>query len=241
MSLTFVNDTYDWKNLSLIDFLKEGHIPIEWKNFFESNIENLNKISDFIDSKKTENIIYPPIKNVFKAFISPDKIKVVILGQDPYHNGSAVGYCFSVLSGNNINPSLRNIYKELKANGYNNIKEDGDISHWAKQGCFLLNTSLTVEKSIPDSHTNIWNDFTNNVIKYLANNYKNLVWLLMGSKAHYFQNLIDFKNNKVICTSHPSPFSAHRNTKKIQSFFGSNCFNEINSYLEKVNKSKIVW
>lgn len=252
MSLQFSENTYSWNEMSLWDFLNEGNIPSGWKDFFIQNQDILYTISEKLEEEKKLNsklIIYPPVNQVFRSFIPLEKIKVVILGQDPYHSGttefdgSAVGYCFSVLPGNRINPSLRNIYKELKNEDYD-VKEDGDLSHWVDQGCFMLNTALTVEKGCADSHTAFWYDFTEKVIKYIVDNCTNVVWLLMGSKAYKFGVLIPKEGesrHSVFCTSHPSPLSATRSTNWIPAFIGSFVFNGINEKLKKYGKRKIKW
>jgi uracil-DNA glycosylase len=136
MSLIFLNYICSWKTLTLWNYLLEGNIPKNWNYFFEHNKHELFKISKMLE---TSTHIFP---KVFRSFINPS---IVILGQDPYHNGSAVGYCFSVLPGNNINPSLNNIYTELKNNGYE-ITKNGILNHWVDQGCFMLNTSLTLSR-----------------------------------------------------------------------------------------------
>ena len=242
MQIKLVESYYSWSEMSIWDFLLEGNIPSGWKNFFIEYQYIVYTISKVLESEKKNKLIYPPINYVFRAFIPIKKIKVVVLGQDPYHSGtdefncSAVGYCFSVANcGNKINPSLRNIYKELKRDGYN-IKEDGNLSHWVDQGCFMLNTSLTVNKGEPESHIKIWNNFTVNVIKYLADNTDGIIWLLMGSKAHKFKEYIG-TNHIIFLTSHPSPFSYMRSSGDIPSFYGSNVFSNINNQL----KNKIMW
>ena len=239
--IQFVNTKYDWKHLSLITFINEGNIPKLWEYFF---IENSNVLLDISNKlSNVSNTIYPNINKVFRAFIKPTDIKVVILGQDPYHNSSAVGYCFSVLQGNTINPSLKNIYKELQLEGYD-ITKNGLLYHWVKQGCFMLNTALTVEKGKPDSHTKIWHSFTKNVIRWLANNRSDIVWLLMGTKAHRYRDIINnsIYSQYILRTSHPSPFSAYKNIDNdIPSFIGSNVFRKINSYLDILHKKTIKW
>lgn len=245
MSVQFLNAKYSWKEMSLWQFLEEGNIPSGWNEFFIKSQNILYKISEELEKEKKKNtklVIYPPVNNVFRAFIPLDKIKVVIIGQDPYHNGSAVGYCFSVLPGNSINPSLKNIYKQLKNEDYE-VKEDGILTHWVDQGCFMLNTSLTVEKANVDSHTSFWYDFTENVIRYVTENTHNIVWLLMGAKAHKFSSIIiNSKNNhKTFETTHPSPFSAHKGTNMIPAFFGSDVFTQINDKLKEYGKSAIEW
>lgn len=236
--LKFVEKKYSWEDMSLWQYLEEGHIPTAWKDFFLNNQKVLYDISEAI-SKENNKKIYPPIHKVFRAFIPTRKIKVVILGQDPYHNGSAVGYCFSVLPGNSVNPSLRNIYKELKREGFE-LKEDGVITHWADQGCFLINTALTVKKGCADSHTSFWYDFTENAVKYVADHCENVAWLLMGRKAQKFKQFIP-ESHLAICTSHPSPFSAHKGYRDVPAFIGSDAFSSINSYLEGKGETSIEW
>ena len=239
VALYFNNKHYLWKDMSLMDFLIEGNVPSKWKQFFEDNEKHLTDISEKL-GKESPDSIYPPINQVFRSFIPLDKIRVVILGQDPYHNGSAVGYCFSVLPGNRINPSLKNIYKELKQSGHDDIKEDGILNHWVDQGCFMLNTALTVEKACPDTHTEMWMEFTENAIKHVSVNCKDVVWLLMGSKAQNFSDLIP-NDHCILSTSHPSPFSAHRKTKTSPCFLGSGVFIKTNDWLVKKGYKKIKW
>ena len=131
------------------------------------------------------------------------------------------------------------MYKELRGEGYE-IKEDGILTHWVDQDCFMINTALTVEKGCPDTHTSFWYDFTESAIKYVADNCKNVVWLLMGAKAHKFKKFIP-KEQLSICTSHPSPFSAHRSSATVPSFLGSNAFIEINARLEEDGETQINW
>jgi len=240
--INFIEEKYCWKTLNLWDYLLEGNYPSSWKDFFlrEDVQKDLQSISDQLEEESKRCIIYPEINKVFRAFIPLEDIKVVILGQDPYHNSSAVGFCFSVLPGNSINPSLRNIYKELKNEGYD-IKEDGVLTHWADQGCLLLNTALTVEKSYADSHTGIWYEFSEKVIQYIAKNTRNVAWLLMGSKALEFKEHILGENHYIVVSSHPSPFSAHRSFRNHPAFLGSKVFYKINKFLKKFNRKPIIW
>lgn len=236
MTLIFHEEEWSWNILSLWQFIEERNYPVAWSRFFEKEeiMNILKEISKKIVSKKP---IYPPINRVFRTFTLPkEKIRVVILGMDPYHNpGSAVGLCFSVPKGGKINPSLRNIYSELEREGYTGEK-NGDLSHWLEQGVFMLNTALTVEEGSPDSHTDAWYDFSRAVIREI--NDEGVIWLLMGAKAIAFQDSI---SGKVIKTSHPSPFSAHRNSKDASAFLGSGAFTRINSYLEKQSLPMIKW
>jgi len=238
--IEFLNDKYDWNRCSLEKFIEEGNLPSnDWKNFFEKKEvrSELKKISSLLESETDQ--IYPELNKVLRPFYTTPlkKIKVVILGQDPYHNGSAVGLCFSVKPGNFINPSLRNIYYELKNSGYK-IGKRGDISHWAKQGCFLLNTALTVRKGQADTHTNYWFNFSELVINYISKN-TNAVWLLMGSKALNFSRYIE--KGDILVTSHPSPFSASSGFREYEAFLGSKIFRKVNDLLEKKGKEKIIW
>ena len=240
MNLELVDGTYDWKDMTIIDFLNEGNIPTEWKKLFLSEIETLQDIS--ISLNKIKYIIFPPIHQVFRAFyLTPlHKIKTVILGQDPYHNGSAVGICFSVLSGNKINPSLQNIYNELENEGFR-PKKDGNLFHLCEQGCLLLNTALTVEKGDPESHVSIWYEFSEKVIRYISENTSNTAWLLMGKKALDFKTHIDTSKHKIFGTSHPSPLGAYRPYRNYPAFISSGVFRQINNYLQKINKKPIKW
>jgi len=242
MSITLIDEQYSWKTQTLEEFINEGNIPIGWEDYFNdfSNREKINDISSKLKEQSKENIIYPPINYVFRALIRLPKIKVVILGQDPYHNGSAVGLCFSVKKGNAINPSLRNIYKELELEQYN-VNKDGDLSHLYNQGCLLLNLSLTVNKGEPDSHTRIWSSFTYTIIKYISDNTSNIIWLLMGNNAQSSLKHIDTNKHVIFKTSHPSPFSAYNSYRDVPAFIGSNIFKKINNNLSLQNKNEIKW
>jgi len=236
--IEFANGSYDWRELSLMQFLDEGHIPSSWVEFFtrEDVKSELKSISEFLQKDVEKGtIVYPAINHVFRAFTPLKKLKFVLLGMDPYHNGSAIGLCFSVKPGNRINPSLKNIYRELANEGYT-VREDGDLTHWAKQGCFMLNTALTVRKSHPDSHTKIWSKFTEKIILYVAEKRPDLVWVLMGSKADAFRKYIP-NRAVILTTSHPSPFSAHKPYREHPAFLGSGIFRKINENLN----TKITW
>lgn len=226
--MLFLDDTYEWDNVSLAEYLSEGNVPSGWKDFFNrEDIQNdLGIISEEIDENRGDTI-YPSIDKVFKAFyMTPlDKVKAVIIGMDPYHNGSAVGLCFSVKNGNPINPSLRSIYRELKEEGYNPI-EDGDLTHWAKQGVLMLNMALTVLKGKAGSHTSIWYDFSEKVVKYIDEKRGDKVqWILMGSDAHQVKDLI--RNGIKHCTSHPMPLAAGRSSNSGVAFWGSGVFKKV--------------
>lgn len=227
---------YAWKDMSLMDFLNEGNTPSNWVELFSENKLLLQEVSNYLSA--VEKPIYPEINDVFRAFrIALKDIKVVILGQDPYHNsGAAVGLCFSV-GGNVINPSLRNIYTELETEGYNVVK-NGDLNHWVQQGCFMLNTALTVEEGKPGSHLEIWKTFMDRVL-YTVSSVSNIAWLFMGAKAFEYKHYSE--RGKAFITSHPSPFSAHKKFRDYPAFLGSNVFKNINGYLESENKGGIRW
>lgn len=237
-----IEEELNWKQHSLKNFLDEGNYPSQWLDFFTRNDiqEELEKISEFLYKEAQTVVIYPSIKNVFRAFYETDmkKMKAVILGQDCYHNGSAVGLCFSVPSDAKINPSLYNIYKELENEGYEPNK-NGDLSHLAKQGCLMLNTALTVEKARPESHIAIWYNFSEKLIEYISKHTKNIAWILMGSKAYSFNNNIkELNGHAIFVSSHPSPFSALKPFKNFSPFIGSGIFKKANDFLQE---RKINW
>lgn len=232
-----VNSTYNWNDMSLQQFIDSNQLPSKWSNFFDKQSvrDELLKISFNLEGS---SIIYPDLNRVFRAFYmtSPKNIKVVLLGQDCYHNGNATGLCFDVKPGSSINPSLRNIYKQLKMEGFNPC-ENGNLSHLPSQGVLMINAALSVEEGKPDSHSKLWYDFTVELVKYICDTKKNIVWLLMGSKAQHFEKYIDITQQRIIKTSHPSPFSALRSSKDIPAFIGSKCFTTINTLIEE----KINW
>ena len=209
-----------------------------WKEIFK-NYPKRNELGitvDNINKKRQTATIYPPKELVFKVFDLPlEDIKVVILGQDPYHNpGQACGLSFSVNDGVPLPKSLINIYKEL----YDDLgiipAKTGNLEKWFKQGIFLLNSVLTVEEYSPASHSNIgWQDFTDYIIETISQKNNNVVFVLWGSYARSKKTLIDSSRHKIIESPHPSPLSAYRG------FFGSKVFSRINSYLEEVGKKPI--
>lgn len=182
---------------------------------------------------------YPPFQNIFSAFeLCPfNKVKVVILGQDPYHGPSqAHGLSFSVPEGAPIPPSLRNIYKEIKEDVGKDIPVSGNLENWAKQGVLLLNATLTVKGGQPASHQGIgWETFTDAVIKKIAQDKEHVVFILWGKYAEAKANLIDQKKHLILIAPHPSPFSAYKG------FFGCKHFSQTNRYLLKTNQTPIAW
>ena len=201
------------------------------KDYFNDILKKVNKLYE-------EKVIYPPKKDVFNAFrLSYKDVKVVILGQDPYHGeGEAHGYAFSCLK-TPIPPSLKNIYKELYSDL--NIQKDmldGNLLPWVKQGVMLLNTGLTVEKDKPNSHKDIgWHTFTDAVIEKLNEREKPVVFILWGNNARDKKKLITNPQHLIIESPHPSPFSANNG------FFGSKPFSKTNDFLVKNGMSKINW
>lgn len=183
--------------------------------------------------------IYPPASKIFEAFNATPfpEVKVVILGQDPYHGpGQANGLCFSVNPGVSYPPSLLNIFKEIQNETGKSIPEDGDLSRWARQGVLLLNTSLTVREHSPKSHSSIgWEQLTDSAIRKLASEREGIVFMLWGSDAIRKASLIDKDKHLVLTSPHPSPLSAYRG------FFGNNHFIRANEYLVSSGKSPIEW
>ena len=204
------------------------------KDYFSEIKQNLLK------EKQTGKTIYPPGKLIFNAFDSTpfDQVKVVILGQDPYHGaGQAMGLCFSVNRGIAIPPSLRNIYKELNQDIAFTIPNHGDLSKWTEQGVFLLNTGLTVRAHQANSHKDFgWHKFTDAVIRKLSDERDGLIFLLWGGFAKKKLSLIDEMKHHVLKSGHPSPMSANKGY-----WFGNKHFSKTNTLLESMNKKPIDW
>ena len=183
---------------------------------------------------------YPDLNNIFKAFnlCKFNDLKVVIIGQDPYHGyNEANGLAFSVNEGINIPPSLKNILKEVKSDVGKTSINNGDLSIWATQGVFLLNSILTVVENKPLSHKGIgWEGFTNEVIKIISKNASNIVFLLWGNNAKNKIKFIDEQKNCVLISGHPSPLSANRGY-----WFNNKHFSQTNNYLISKNKTPIIW
>ena len=209
----------------------------ELKKIFDSRF--FYTITKAIKKEYKSNEVYPKGSDIFNAFnLCPfNKLKVVIIGQDPYHGyGQANGLCFSVNSNIKIPPSLKNIYKELKYNYSDFTFKDGDLSNWANQGVLLLNSILTVRKGQPGSHKQIgWEIFTDSVIKTISKRKKKIVFILWGAFAKSKSKLIDKNKHLILESSHPSPFSAY------SGFFHQNHFIKTNDYLSKNGYKKIDW
>lgn len=222
---------------------KTIQLPESWLKHLkeEFNKPYMVKLKEKLQNlKKNKIIFYPPGSLIFNSFnLTPlEKIKVVILGQDPYHGpGQAHGLCFSVPEGVRPPPSLLNIYKELESDLDKKVNiQNGNLEAWANQGVFLLNTTLTVEKSKPLSHQDLgWSKFTDKVIALINKELKNIVFILWGSHAQTKKNLIDINKHHILTSPHPSPLSAHRG------FFGSKPFSKTNDFLESKQIDKIDW
>ncbi len=200
--------------------------------------EYFAKLGKFVKSEYRNKTIFPEYKNIFNCLrlTDYDEVKVVIIGQDPYHGEKeAHGLCFSVQEGIKMPPSLGNIFKELKSDlGINRTKTD--LTDWAKQGVLLLNAIMTVEKDKPLSHKDKgWEIFTDNIIKYLNEREKPVIFVLWGSFARSKKELIDLDKHYVIESAHPSPLSASRG------FLGSKPFSKINNILRETNQEIIKW
>lgn len=195
-------------------------------------------------AKELNEIVYPPTCKVFDAFKMPfDKVRVIIIGQDPYHGyGQANGLAFSVNKGIEIPPSLINIYKELNSDLGLSIPNHGDLTEWVNQGILLLNSSLTVSAGRPASHALFgWQEFTTEVIKILSQEKESLVFILWGKHAIDKIKGIDLEKHYIIKSTHPSPFSADKPTRNIKAFFGSKPFSQCNEYLSYTKKELINW
>ena len=216
-------------------------IEKSWLSHLSSEFEKdyMRKLSLFLKEEKKAKTIYPLGSKIFNAFnLTPfSKVKVVILGQDPYHGpNQANGLSFSVNKSFPIPPSLKNIFKELFDDLGIQPPISGCLERWSKQGVLLLNTYLTVERGKPGSHRNIgWERFTDYVLSKLSENKKNIVYLLWGKHAQEKAKIINSANNKIIMSAHPSPYSAN------YGFFGSRPFSKANNFLMNTKQTKINW
>lgn len=216
-------------------------IEESWKRVLSGEFEKeyFKTLRDFIHSEYRNKTIYPPAKQIFNAFDSCpfESVKVVILGQDPYHEPSqAHGLSFSVLPPCPPPPSLVNIYKEIRSDVGTLVSANGDLTDWSRQGVLLLNATLTVEAHKAGSHQNKgWETFTDSAIKALAENREHLVFMLWGSYAQRKGAFIDRSRHLVLQAPHPSPLSAYRG------FFGCKHFSAANAYLISQGLSPIVW
>lgn len=216
-------------------------LETSWKQALAQEFDQpyFKALTDFVRSEYQKTKIYPPPKQIFSAFdhCSFDQVKVVIIGQDPYHGtGQANGLCFSVADHIAIPPSLQNIYKEIHDDLGLPIPNTGNLEHWADQGVLLLNATLTVRAGQAGSHQGKgWEEFTDAVIRKLSEEKAGLVFLLWGNYAKRKGEVIDRKKHHVLTAAHPSPFSAY------SGFFGCKHFSKTNQLLEQAGVTPIQW
>lgn len=220
--------------------MKDVKIDKTWKAVLKTEFQKSywKELTEFVRSQYLRNKVYPPAKNIFRAFdLCPlDKVKVVIVGQDPYHGDrQANGLSFAVNDGITLPPSLKNIYKEVQSDIGITPTSTGDLTRWAKQGVLMLNSVLTVVANMPASHRDKgWEKFTDAAIKSLNKNRSHIVYMLWGKYAQTKGEVINREKNLVLISGHPSPYSAHL-------FFGNNHFGKCNKYLEKHRIKSIDW
>jgi uracil-DNA glycosylase len=216
-------------------------IANSWKSKLteEFNKPYFGELSDFIRQEYQKQRVYPPGKEIFRAFDACDfdNLKVVIIGQDPYHGaGQANGLCFSVTPGVKMPPSLVNIFKEIRNDLGKPLPATGDLGRWADQGVLLLNATLTVRDGLPGSHQKKgWEEFTDSVIRKVSDEKEHVVFLLWGAFAQKKGEMIDRNKHLVLMSAHPSPFSADRG------FFGCKHFSKTNEYLKSKGLKEIEW
>ncbi|HRG79394.1 MAG TPA: uracil-DNA glycosylase [Cyclobacteriaceae bacterium] len=216
-------------------------IAPSWKEGLKAEFKKpyFIELIDFVKTEYRTQTVFPPGKEIFRAFDCADfdKVKVVIIGQDPYHGpGQANGLCFSVRDGVPMPPSLKNIFKEIQSDLGKPFPKSGDLERWANQGVLLLNATLTVRASSPGSHQKKgWEEFTDAVIKEISDKKSNVVFLLWGAYAQKKGEIIDRSRHLVLMSAHPSPFSADRG------FFGNKHFSKTNEYLKSKGLEEIDW
>jgi uracil-DNA glycosylase len=210
--------------------MNELNVSTDWSDVLyplcqKHNVINTNDAS-----------IFPPQEHIFRAFsfFNMNDLKVVIIGQDPYHTKTlADGLCFSVPNGSKMPPSLRNIFKELERS-YNVKRTDTDLSDWAKQGVLLINTAFTVEENKPGSHAKHWKNFTRELLTHIGQNSEHVIYMLWGNHAQSYEDCINVSRNMILKHTHPSPLSR-------KPFVGNNHFVLCNEYLIHNSKECIKW
>ena len=218
------------------------HIEASWKQYLKSEFEKpyFAKLTENVRNEYKNGLCFPPAKLVFNAFnLCPfNKVKVVILGQDPYHElGQAMGLSFSVPDGVMLPPSLQNIYKEIHSDLGKPIPTSGDLTRWAKQGVLLLNATLTVRAHEANSHQALgWQNFTDAAIETINTHREHIVFMLWGGFARSKKRLIDTNRHCIIESVHPSPLSANRG-----GWFGQHQFSRCNAYLKQQGLDEIDW
>lgn len=227
--------------LYIMEKSPEVRIPGEWRGLIEDEFDKpyFKDLTEKVREEYLAKTVFPQPKQIFRAFelCPPKETRVVILGQDPYHTpGVADGLAFSTHSGNQIPPSLQNIFKEIESEFDGQCNKDPDLTRWARQGVLLLNASLSVQKSEPNSHSKYgWHTFTDAVISAISDNCENVVFILWGAFAKEKTWLIDETQHCILTSTHPSPLSAHRG------FFGNNHFKKTNEYLKENGRKEINW
>ena len=216
-------------------------IEESWKQALQEEFDKayFAQLTDFVRQEYARTTIYPPARFIFNAFdhCPFNKVKVVILGQDPYHEpGQANGLCFSVAPGTQLPPSLVNIFKEIQEDLGKPFPADGDLTRWADQGVLLLNATLTVQAHYAGSHQRRgWETFTDAVIQQLADKREHIVFILWGSYAQQKSVYINPSRHLILRAPHPSPLSAYRG------FFGCKHFSKANAYLQQTGQTPIDW
>lgn len=221
--------------------MKDVQIESSWKKQLAEEFEKpyFGELQKFVHSEYETKTVYPHPKNIFRAFdICPfDKVKVVIIGQDPYHGArQANGLCFAVNEEVTLPPSLKNIFKEIESDLGHLVEKTGDLERWAQQGVLLLNATLTVRAKDAGSHQGKgWEEFTDAVIQKLSDKREGLVFMLWGNYAKEKGKNIDTNKHLVLTAAHPSPFSAYNG------FFGCKHFSKANAYLKKHGEKEVEW
>jgi uracil-DNA glycosylase len=231
------------KTLRTLFETKQMEIPIAWQPFLEEEVQKpyFHELQKAVAQEYTQNTCYPPKDLIFEALkqCSPDNLKVVIIGQDPYHGaGEANGLCFSVNEQVPIPPSLRNIFREMCMDLDLIFQpSSGRLDHWARQGVLLLNATLTVRANQANSHHHLsWQRFTDTLIQKIATEKENIVFLLWGSFAMKKGEKIDKNRHLVLTSGHPSPLSANQGK-----WFGNKHFSKTNDFLKSIHKEPIDW
>ena len=221
--------------------MADVRIAEDWKEWLREEFEKpyFAKLVDFVKSEYSSKQIFPAARNIFRAFdkCPLDKLKVVIIGQDPYHgDGQANGLCFSVDDGVDFPPSLRNIFKEVAEDMGKPVPLSGNLDRWAEQGVLMLNSVLTVRAHEAASHAGRgWERFTDAVVRAIAERKEGVVYMLWGSYAQKKGAIANPEKNLILKAVHPSPLSAYRG------FFGCKHFSQANHYLQQIGKTPIEW
>ncbi len=219
----------------------EVKIAADWRKILQPEFDKpyFEELTRFVRAEYGSTTVFPAGKNIFRAFdkCPVESLKVVIIGQDPYHGvGQANGLCFSVNDGVPFPPSLQNIFKEIKSDLGVDVPQSGNLDRWAEQGVLLLNAVLTVRAHEAASHAGRgWEQFTDAVVRIINERKQGVVYMLWGSYAQRKGQVVDSKNNLILKSVHPSPLSVYRG------FFGCKHFSQANAYLQSIGKSPIIW